>query len=144
MAATIRTASRTTASLSDAKNLKTEPRCQGGRTEEIVAMVGRAVSTRNACDSTLTSSPSPVRDRDDVTLKLSLRDPSTPLGMTGKSVLFRSQCLCCFHRRPAKRVCPRIFSRHHPPAAKVRFISRGALAFCCAHHRPPCISHPLF
>src|SRR5947207_11841302 len=56
MAATIRTASRTTASLSDAKNLKTEPRCQGGRAEEIVAMVGRAVSTRKACDSTLSSS----------------------------------------------------------------------------------------
>src|SRR5947208_4315616 len=118
MAATIRTASRTTASLSDAKNLKTEPRCQGGRTEEIVAMVGRAVSTRNACDSTLSSSsPSPAaagsRDRDDVTLKLSLRDPSIPLEMTGKSVLFLSQCLCCFHRRPAKGVGPRIRSEEH-------------------------------
>src|SRR5438270_137829 len=39
LAATIRTASRTTASLSDAKNLKLGPRCQEGRTEEIVAMI---------------------------------------------------------------------------------------------------------
>src|SRR5437899_226941 len=39
MAATIRTASKTTASLSDAKNLKTGPRCQEGRAEEIVAMI---------------------------------------------------------------------------------------------------------
>src|SRR5438477_1965866 len=98
MAATIRTASRTTASLSDAKNLKTAPRCQWGRTEEIVAMVGRAVSTRKACDSTLQLIiPSPAaagsRDPDDVILKFSLPDPSTPLGMTGKSALFLSQCL---------------------------------------------------
>src|SRR5882724_12885727 len=53
MAATIRTASKTTASLSDAKNLKTAPRCQEGRVEEIVAMIGRAVSTRIALGSTI-------------------------------------------------------------------------------------------
>src|SRR5438045_889067 len=40
MAATIRTVSKTTASLSDAKNLKTGPRCQEGRTEKMVAMIG--------------------------------------------------------------------------------------------------------
>src|SRR5437763_15937902 len=52
MAAMIKTASKTTASLSEAKNLKTGPRCQEGRAEEIVAMIGRAVSTRKAPDST--------------------------------------------------------------------------------------------
>ncbi len=80
-------------------------------------------------------------DPDDVTLKLSLRDPSTPLGVTGKSALFLSQCLCCFHRRPAKGAGPRIFSRHHPPASKLRFISRGTLAFCRAHTGPSRVSH---
>src|SRR5207244_13401453 len=53
MAATIRTVSKTTASLSDAKNLKTGPRCQEGRAEEMVAMIGRAVSARIARGSTI-------------------------------------------------------------------------------------------
>src|SRR5438874_8074189 len=52
MAATIRTASKTTASLSDAKSLKTGPRCQEGRAEEIVAMIGRPVSARIGRGST--------------------------------------------------------------------------------------------
>src|SRR5205823_12664679 len=107
MAATIRTASRTTASLSDAKNLKTEPRCQGGRTEEIVAMVGRAVSTRNACDSTLSSAfPSPAaaesRYHDDGSLKLSLRDPSIQVGSTGKLGLCLSHSLSLSNLRTAR------------------------------------------
>jgi len=38
--------------LSDAKNLKTGPRCQDGRAEEIVAMIARPVSARIGRGST--------------------------------------------------------------------------------------------
>src|SRR6267143_6284335 len=90
MAATIRTASKTTASLSDAKNLKAGPRCQEGCAEEMVAMIARPVSARTGSSSTRhrahsSSAAAGSREPDDVVLKLSPRDPSTALEMKGKN-----------------------------------------------------------